>query len=287
MMEPSIDINGKTFHLVVVQRGGITAVYKSHDEILRIGDREKITKDLILHKKMELFGFPVARLIGEGELEGLGYFIESSLGEKHLGNQFAEDVRETGAIRDASFQLLLGIVDRFGRAQLKSIVFAKDFEEFSRGIHLDILREELPSYSEAIQSRFEQCIARLSPFPFVITHGDFNPNNLYPEGVIDLEDSFYGPFGFDLVTALVHINYSPDAQEYEYVARYRFTPAQSGEYLAAIDSIALDANLPRFSEAKDDFEFCRAIWSLARMHKWPKLQQFRYDLFIQKFLRTP
>lgn len=285
-MEPSIHINGKAFDLVVVQRGGTTAVYKSGDEILRIGNREKIAKDLALHKKMEALGFPVTRLIGEGEHEGLGYFIEASLGDRHLGNRFAEEVREIGVIRDATFQSLLRIVDRFGRAQLKSIVPAKDFEEFTRGIHLDILCQELPHYSEAIRSRFRQCIERFSPFPFVITHGDFNPNNLYAEGVIDLEDSFYGPFGFDLMTALVHINYFPDSPEYEYTARYRFTPAQSREYLAAIDLIATDAHLPRLSEIKDDFEFCRASWSLVRMHQWPRLQQFRYELFRQKFLGT-
>ena len=283
-MEPSIHIKGKVFDLVAVQRGATTAVYKSGNEILRIGDRAKITKDLALHKKMEALGFPVARLLGEGELGGSSYFIESSLGERHLGNQFAEDVRESGVIRDASFQSLLGIVDRFGRAQLKSIVPANDFEEFSRGIHLDILCEELPDYAVAIQSRFRRCSERFAPFPFVILHGDFNPSNLYPESVIDLEDSFYGPFGLDLVTALVHINYFPDSPEYEYVARYRFTSAQSREYLEAIDSIAAGANLPRLSEIKDDFEFCRASWSLVRMHKWPKLQHFRYELFIQKFL---
>lgn len=283
-MEPHIQINDKIFDLVVVQRGGITAVYKSGDEVLRIGDREKIAKDLALHKKMEALGFPVATLIGEGESAGLSYFIEASLGDRHLGNRFAEDVRETGTIGDATFQSLLGIVDRFGRAQLKSIVPAKDFEEFSRGIHLDILCQELPHYSEAIGSRFRQCIDRFAPFPFVITHGDFNPNNLYPEGVIDFEDSFYGPFGFDLVTALVHISYFPDSPEYEYVARYRFTPAQSREYLESIDSIATDAHLPRLSEVKEDFEFCRASWSLVQMHQWPRLQQFRYELFIQKFL---
>ena len=284
IMEPRIQINDTLFDLIVVQRGGATAVYKSGNEILRIGDRAKITKDLALHKKMEALGFPVARLLGEGESGGFGYFIESSLGERHLGNQFAEDVRESGVIRDASFQSLLEIAARFGRAQLKSIVPAHNFEEFAHGIHLDILCEELPDYAAAIQSRFRRCIERFAPFPFVITHGDFNPNNLYPEGVIDLEDSFYGPFGFDLVTALVHINYSPDSPEYEYVARYRFTPAQSREYLEVIDSIATGAHLPRLSEFKDDFEFCRAAWSLVRMHKWPKLRQFRYDLFMQKFL---
>ena len=68
--------------------------------------------------------------------------------------------------------------------------------------------------------------------------------------------------------------------------RYEDLPAKTVQEVKrrVIDSIATGANLPRLSEFKDDFEFCRASWSLVRMHKWPKLRQFRYDLFMQKFL---
>ena len=283
-MEPVVILRGKTFELVAVQRGGDTGVYKSGNEFLRIGDAKKIRKDLTLHKKMEAAGLPVASLIAEGESGGQYYFIETSLGGKHLGKLFAEDMLESGTIAKEHFQILLKVAERFGEAQLKSTFEPQDFEEFSKGIHLAILLEELPQYRDAIESRFRKVTENLSVFPFVVSHGDFNPNNLYHAGVTDLEDSFHGPFGYDLVTALVHINYFPDSKDYEYFARYRFTSEQQVEYFKVIDSVSEDAGLLPLSRFREDFEFCRAVWCLVRMHQWPKIQKWRYDLFIRKFL---
>ena len=283
-MEKTIKLNDKEYELISEQRGGMSGVYKHGDEYLRIGDTKKIKQDLELHRKMESSGFPIAKLIEEGDLNGQYYFIEASLGEKHLGKLFAEDVLQAGAISDTNFDSFLNVVGRFAKAQLTTKSDTQDFGTFADGIHLDVLCDELPQYKDKISIVFEGVKQRLSGFPFVITHGDFNPNNLYPSGVIDLEDSFYGPFGFDLVCALVHINYFPDSQEYEYFARYRFTKQQEEKYLAFIDAISAEAGLSPLSNFKNDFEFCRAVWSLVRMQEWPKLQQFRYDLFVQKFL---
>ena len=160
----------------------------------------------------------------------------------------------------------------------------RNFDGFARGVHLDWLSAELPQYEKVIAKRFQEITKRLSVFPFVISHGDLNANNLYPEGVIDLEDSFRGPFGYDLMSALVHIGYFPDSAEYEYFARYRFTPDQANRYRAMADTLSQKAGFPPLSRFDADFDFCRGAWSLVRMHKWPKLQEFRYNLFIKKFL---
>jgi hypothetical protein len=264
----------------------VSGIYKSRNEYLRIGKREKIKKDLELHKKMEVGKFPIAPLVSEGALDGQYYFVESSLGEKHLGELFAEDVLHNSAISDKNFGYLLNIAERFGGAQLETKTNTENLEDFTNGIHLDVLCKELPHCSQIIQSRFESVLDRLSIFPFVVTHGDFNPNNLYPTGVIDLEDSFYGFFGYDLITAIVHINYFPDWHYYEFFAHYRFTQKQQEKYFAMIDSLSVNAGLPALSDFTADFEFCRAVWSLVRMHKWPKIQRFRYDYFIEKFLNN-
>jgi len=162
----------------------------------------------------------------------------------------------------------------------------RDFSEFAKGIHLDTLCEELPEYVSRIRAIFEIIKQKLSVLPFVVTHGDFNPHNLYPAGVIDFEDSFRGPFGYDLVGALAHIDYYPDSTDFEFFAKYRFSEDQKRQYFKAFDRICTEANLPLLSEFKNEFEFSRAVWLLILMHKWPKLQKFRYDLFIEKFLKN-
>ncbi|MES2930764.1 MAG: phosphotransferase [Patescibacteria group bacterium] len=220
---------------------------------------------------MEASGFPVAEVLEEGDLDGMHYFVESSLGEEKIGKIFAEDMLQSGSITDASFAIFLSVVEKFANAQLNTQTENKDFGTFASGIHLDILCNELPQYSDKIRTIFSDIKGRLSVFPFVLTHGDFNPSNTYPAGVIDFEDSFYGPFGYDIVGSIVHIDYFPSSQEYEYFGKYRFTNEQKQKYLSLLDSISQQAGLPKLSEFEKDFEFCRAVWLLVRMGKWPKL----------------
>ncbi len=269
---------------MVVQRGGTTAVYKSNGEYLRIGESVRIERDLKRHKKMEENGLPVAPLITDGELNGQRYFIERSLGEKRLRDLFEEDTARYGTISESNFESFLRITELFGRAQIKTVVPSKDFDEFAKGIYLDTLCAELADHKGTIRRRFENAAEKLKSFPFVITHGDLSPSNMYPDGVIDLEDSFHGPFGYDLVSSLVTNDYVPESPEYEFHAKYRFSENQRKNYLNLLDRILSENNLPPISDFIADFEFCRAVWLAVGMSKWPKVQKFRYDLLIKKFL---
>lgn len=281
----NIELEGTNFEFVKSQRDGNSAIYKGPESYLRIGSSEKIHSDLALHKRMESAGFPVARLIAEGELDGQAYFIESSVGEKTLSKTFAEETEVTGAISQESFNHFLNITDQFARAQLRTQTAERNFEGFADGIHLDILCQELPHYAERIRAKFKEIQKRTTGLPFVISHGDFNPHNLYAGGAIDLEDSYHAPFGHDLIGGIISIDYFPDSQEFEYFAKYRFSEEQKRRYLELLDGICDEQGLPQLSGFQSDFEFTRAVWLLVRMHKWPKLQKFRYDKFIEEFLK--
>ncbi len=277
-------LDGREFEFVTGQRDGLSAIYRSADSYLRIGSPEKIRRDLELHRRMEGSGFPVAALLAQGEKDGEVYFIESSLGDTHFGNLFAEDISKIGALREDLFEQFISIAEKFAQAQLTTRIEKKHYEEFSKGIWLDRLCEELPEYADRLRTIFKRVQEHTQELPFVLTHGDFNPNNLYPAGVIDLEDSFYAPYGYDLVSAVAHIDSFPSSKEYEYSAKYRFTPLQLEQYMQRMNSISKDIGLAPLSEFADDFEFCRAVWLAADIPSTPKLQKFRYDLLIQKFL---
>lgn len=280
-----IRLGESEYDFVITQRDGRSAVYKSEDSYMRIGESKKIHADLAFHKGMEDAGFPVAKLLTEGEQDGQAYFIESSLGDRHLGKVFAEDVEANGSISESSFEQLVTVAELFAHAQLSTESERKDYDGFSKGILLDSLCDELPEHATKLQDRFNQVRERTVELPFVITHGDFNPNNLYPAGVIDLEDSFNAPYGYDLVSAITHINYFPDSRDYEFFAKYRFTSAQKQQFFERMDAISIKAGLPPLSQFEEDFEFCRSVWLAARMFHLPKLQKFRYDMVIEKFLQ--
>jgi len=285
-MEQEIIIDGKTFSLVSVQRPGTTAVYRCGNLYLRLGAKNELERDLLLHEQMTANGFPVAKILSKGEYKNYLYFIEESLGEKHFGDLFAEDIKNTGNISNSLFETFLKITNEFATAQLKTAGQRGSVDEFFEGICLATLCKELPEYAMRIEKRFSEAMTHLASFPFVLTHGDFNPHNLYPTGVIDLEDSFFGPAGYDLITNLVHINYFPPSSDYEFFQEYIFNDDQKQRYLDVVDTLYQSKGLPALSPCLPDFEFCRAVWSAVKIEKYPKLQKFRYDLLQEKFLKV-
>lgn len=283
-MGPHIIVQGKEYDLVRVQRGGQSFVYKGAGEYLRIGEPQIIKKHLDAHSLMEKAGFPVPRLLSTGVHEGQSYFTEATMGEVRLGDAFATDY-DWNTITPKRFEEFIAIVQRYAEAQLKAPKPPGNLRGFKPAIHIRTLCRELPEYAERIEARFKEITQRLSVFPTVLSHGDFNPQNLFANGIIDLEHAFQGPWGYDIATALVHINQFPDSNEYEYFARYRFSDAQKSEYLRVFDALALENSLPKISDYLHDFEFCRAVWSSVRMAEHPKLQAWRYAKFRTEFLK--
>lgn len=281
-VEKTIAVDGRTFELLREQRSGI-ALYKSADAYMRVGPAERIARELETHRAMEAARFPIAKILGEGALDGRSYFVEEALGAKTFRTLFEEDIAREGAMSKKNFDAFLHITEQYLTAQARATLPA-DSAAFGRGVHLDILRTELSGYTISLPDKFHRVLQKLADFPYVLSHGDFNPSNMFPDGVIDFEDSFPAPFGFDAVSAVSTVEWFPDSEEFEYYAHYRFTDAQKEAYLAMCDAVSLSVGHPKISAFYDDFAFCRAIWSTVRMHEWPKLQAWRYNKFIKTYL---
>lgn len=278
--EKQITIGSKEYNLIGVQRGG-SAIYRNGSVYLRIGADAKIAEDSALHKKMENFGFPVAKLLGEGKYQEMAYFIEESLGEDCFGRIFKRETETTGQVSDETFEKFLDISIQFAEAQLKTATDEKDWENFRKGIHLDILCQEMPDEKDKIIKKYNRIEERLKVFPFGILHGDFTPFNVYPKGIIDIEDSFRGPIGYDLGALLEIQNWFPEKSDDEFYRVYKLTENQRSKFIQSIDSIYLNQELPKVFDYLADFDFMKGIWFAVRMHHLPKLQQFRYEIIKQ------
>lgn len=280
-MEERVVVEGKNFELVSRQRSA-AGVYRAGDEYLRIGPPEQIAKDLDMHRVMEWAGYPVAKILSEGAYEGRRYFIEESLGET-FRIRFTREYEATGAVSDSSFRGLIAAVGRYLEPQRKAIVVA-DPVQFAKGIHLEVLKQELPKYAPAIQARFEESMREIADFPYVISHGDLNPSNISEAGVLDLEDSFPAPLGFDIASVLSTNEWFPVSGDYEYLAKWRINEDQKDIYITECDAHLTRAGHTGFRAKYKDFEFCRVIWMVVRMHKTPKIQAWRYEKLITEYL---
>lgn len=278
-----IIINGEVFRLVKRSRRGEVAIYTSGKLYARLGEPGVVKEMMDLHKKFDRLGFPVPAIVGQGEMSAGAYYLEESLGEKRFSELFRDDMEKYGSISPELFEDFLEVSEKFARAQLRSAVSATEGLSLVDIVRPRDLAEELPEVGERLLKRFEEAVSVLTVFPSVLTQGDFNPHNLFPRGVIDFEKIYYAPYGYDLVTNICHINQFPESHDYEYYRGYSFSKEQESLYYERFDVIYVEAGLPKLSDHKEHFEYCRAIWSTARNHQMPKLQKWRYELFKKQY----
>ncbi len=277
----TLELHGHTFRAIRTRRGGRVRVYRSDALFLKLGDVERERE---VHRRLLKRGAPLADIVYEGNHNGAFYYIERSLGDEQLGELFRLDMDQSGAIGEQRFGEFLDVVSRFASAQLETRLDTHEPSAFASGIALNELALELPVWHDRIHRRFDDAIAALFPFPYVESHGDFNAHNMFPAGVIDLDDAFPAPAGYDLITALVHTEYFAPDPSHHFMQRYTFTPEQRTNYLKIIDSIYRDSRLPPPSAFLPDFEYCRAVWLCVAMQDKPNMRAFRLERLKERFL---
>lgn len=280
MDRKKIIVGGVVFRHVKTRESSVN-IFRSNDGdiFLRTGPEKIIHSELTSHKNLFAHGFPVPQIISEGEYSGRAYYTEKSLGDASLGDFFTADWNRNQEISNKNFDFLLSLSDKFARAQLQTMQEQKDTEGLYIGTYADILQNELPQLRAAILKAFDKARKQIDSLPFVITHGDFNPQNLFEQGIIDFGSTFDAPVGYDLVNNIYNTYNFPKQIGYEAKRKYEFSEKQIKEYFEKMDDIFESVGLPKLSKFKEDFIFLKNIWSTARMGRFPKLQKWRYKRF--------
>jgi hypothetical protein len=282
-----LNINGKEYILVKERRGSPMAVYKFDKTYLRIGDKKNIEQELKMRDTLKEFGFPIPRRFKEGQTEdGMHYYTEKSMGSSNFIDIFVKDIEKEGVISEKSFSQLMAVVKDYAVAQLKTKSDKENLKAFEKAINIkDLYKGFKADEKVKIEKMFEEAKERLSVFPLVLTHGDFNPHNLYRQGVIDFEELFYAPVGYDIVTCVFNQELFPVLGDYEVTNPFRFSTEQKQKYYDFFDNLYLEQGIPRLSDFAKYFEFCRAIWLLRDREDIPKVQDFRIEIFRKMFLQ--
>ncbi|MDD4989285.1 MAG: aminoglycoside phosphotransferase family protein, partial [Candidatus Pacebacteria bacterium] len=222
MEKLEIIVEGETYTYVRTRNQMPVSIYKGENSFLRIGPPKLIEKEVMYHKRLLDFGFPLAQIIAEGKYEDQKYFIEVSLGEFHFGQICVEDFAQNGFVSESIFRNLLEMTKKYAKAQLDTISSSGKFnpEEFKKLILFETILEEAPHLAEKSRRCMEKVEEHIASLPTVITHGDFNPHNIFPKGVIDWERTTVAPAGYDLATNISQIFFFPHAGEYEFMGKY-------------------------------------------------------------------
>ncbi len=274
-----LELNGNVYTHVRTRVYTPVSVYKNDDSYVRIGPPELILPELTLHKRLLQFGFPIPALLMEGELDGLKYYIETSLGDWLLGRIFIEDILTSGAVSNAHFDRCLALTLEFVEAQLKMPTARNQFEDFVEGTHIEVARSELPKLSLLIDDVLFKLQKNLEKIPFVLSHGDLNPFNMVEGGVIDFGSSFNAPIGYDAYVNLYHTYNFPADTTHPNSRKYDFTKEQKNRYLEAIAHVYERQGMDYIPLHIDDFIMARNFWSTVKMGHYPELQKWRYMQF--------
>ena len=279
MGPPVLSIGGVAYEHVVTRN---ISIYRGDDAYLRIGEAGAVGHERAIHKRLLESGFPVARLLSEGEHRGLGWYTEASLGRDTLGDIFDTETKETGEISRDSFEAFLSVVLAWGSSQLDAASDTDFVDDFRRICALDDALREYPRWARDIQGAFALALSRLDGFPAVPTHGDLQAFNACRGGVIDLDGVGWGPAGYDLITALSTPGLFPPAE-----GEYQYTRGQMDRYLAAIDALYAQRGLPAPSAHIDDYMICKLGYA-ARWRRRTELREWidaRYGEMLAAYLR--
>lgn len=274
----NLRINDREFQRIKVRNHEGVEIYKGAHGFLKIGGRQIIEKEKTAHERLLSLGFPVASILESGEIGTHAYFIEESMGDQHFGEIFAKDCRDVGEIRKDNFDSFISVVSQYAEAQLRER-YAADVGDFPDFIRFEEILAEMPALTDLSRLAMARVQKSLRSLPAVLTHGDFNPHNIFPKGCIDLERVAKAPAGYDIVPCVLHIRNFPQGEGFEMSAEYSFSAEQIQEYSNVMDEIYARNELGPISKYRNEFIFCRNIWSAVRMQKWPKLQSWRYERY--------
>ena len=123
MAKEIVKFNDKEFQLYknrILDRGKI---YRNLEGTLylRIGPEEMIKEESSFVRRLHELGFPVPEVQDEGIYKGLGFYIESSVGNVSLGELFQEEYKRTGEVHSRNFNTYCEMMSRFLSIQLESI----------------------------------------------------------------------------------------------------------------------------------------------------------------------
>ncbi len=290
ILEKKVMIGGESFDLFLDrQRGASLYVNADRSRYLRVGDPDVVEKELDFHKQLLGGGFPVSRILDEGRLGERSYWSEESLGNDHLHDIFKQETESAGLISESSFRAFLKVVQQFNAAQASTAnTLPIDFERLSAAVGFDGMIHELPDLSDDLRASWKMVQERLKDYPSCLTHGDFNPHNLFSKGVIDFGDHFVGPIGYDAVTAVTTPFWFPKGEGFEFRRKYTFTEDQVRQFFDACGTYQVGEREIDIRDRFDELFLLKAAWWSVRNQRNPKLQEWRYDRFrkvVDEFIR--
>jgi aminoglycoside/choline kinase family phosphotransferase len=277
-----LELNNTEFSLQRIRDYGQGAIYKNDSVYARVASPDVLKKEYETHLFFNKLGFPIPKLLGNGSVGNLDFYLEENIGIDSFHDSFKLDVAEQGVIKDEIFEEFISIVRQFSEAQVQATTnegISLDSSFFENAYFNEVAKEseDFAKVKEEVERKLLEHIGSLPQAP---THGDFNPYNVLPKGVIDFAYHFQGPIGYDWAALIMNTHYFSDAEKIktEMNRVYTYTNTQLESLLTLFDDLYKKMGIEiSFREALPYLALVRMVWSAAHMQHRPALQQWRFE----------
>ena len=250
-------------------------VYCSEDSsfYLRTGEVSAIHSEAEFVKMAKDHGFPVPQVVDVGLLpDGTGYFVETSAGAENFSSLFRRESAAAGEISDALFDTFRAVVFQFLAAQLKPLCRQPEPSQLREGLRIDKVQKQDPDIAGRVEQAVAKAKNRMRQLPLVFTHGDLSPFNIMPKGIIDFEERFVAPAGYDALTAVMFQRFwdHPKPDGTGSMLLWDFNRQQISRFLLQADQLYVQEGVPPLSVFFDYFLMLNGIRALALVSDKPE-----------------
>ena len=265
------------YHIVKHRRNGSTIYRCNHyTHYMKVGPKDEIEKEVSLYEKLKSVGIPLPSLMWfEIQEDDLWWMKEEAIPGLLYADVFTESYDKNWFVEDSILEIFIQYQYNHLTGQSHTIwdtsIVSVPFSKY----------EFLYSEWQLDHTLVEKCITKIqndtAKEPQWWNHGDHNAYNIFENGVIDLEDSFYGALWYDTITAITQ-NYwfpYPDWEPWELTRQHAFSKEQILHYLETLSEHPMWINYMEPSTFGALF-LMRWIFATVKSDSFPLLRRYRY-----------
>lgn len=259
------------------------AVWRSTDGLLykRTGDAS-VDGEAHVQRLLTDLGYPVPELVETGQIDGIYYFIEFSVGSASLHELALSDVSQAGHVGQDVIEQAAEVSTRLLTAQARNPLPAGPTqlrEWFERaGFAGNVFTENPDLNTPRVHEAVTRALRRLGDVPLCRSHVDYGLPNAFPGGVIDWQHYGIAPLGYDVYPMLEIAAFKGGNKGYQ------FTPEQCTRYLTALDEVSTRLAGQPLGGYQGEFLLVKCFFFLALMRP---TDPARHDKYLKwRYRRT-
>lgn len=272
-----------THHIIKHRRNGST-LYRCnhHTHYMKVGGAQEIEHEVDLYQKLKTAWIPLPELLWfEINEDDLSWMKEELLTWELYADIFTREFEATWFISEEAFNNFVKYQLEHLDVQCK-IAWDQTITNIGFDSYQYLFSEWLLEHDLA-EKLIEKINQDVSIVKNAWNHGDHNQYNIFNNGVIDLEDSFYGPIGYDTITSLTQNFWFPDPRNNEIgelTRQHSFTKEQVQAYMTSIQKNEVWINFMD-SNVFGALFLMRGVFVTVKSDWFPLLRKFRYQKLNQ------